>query len=201
MTTQYNYCCQEIDNPDNKWIDCNKCEDMKPFCTLITDQNDCDNGIYKKYCHWNNNKCVFKQKSPPFAQSVTPCEQSFSSNYFCMPETSIQTLSGNLPNSPPIIAPHLTTKAPPIPNDTDTNNHNATELLNSHSNNYQNVISKIIPSVPNINPQNSSQLYISTAPHLAEYFRKWYLPIIIILFILVIYLLLRPPKINSTTIL
>lgn len=77
MSTQQ--CCQQIDNSNNKWIDCRPCEEAKLRCELLQSQSVCQNPeSFGKYCVWMDNKCVNSSSAPPFAKSIHPCYDDFS---------------------------------------------------------------------------------------------------------------------------
>ncbi|XWV26983.1 putative orfan [Tupanvirus soda lake] len=217
MSLRYNYCCQQTDNPSNKWRDCNPCENMKPYCTLISNENDCNNGILSKYCQWTNNKCIIKPDAPQFAQYVSQCDENFSQNTFCSPTENSNALSGiiaPLPqkqifaqlttppasnqqqNTPPTIM------TPPTPNDQnfpDWTNINPADLPGL----YLDSSPDTPPGPLDINniPDNTFKPTVNTAPKFYEYFNRWAPFVIILLFVLVVYLLLRPPRINTTLVL
>ena len=77
MSDSFNYCCAEIDNPNNTWLDCQSCEKTLPLCNLNNNKQDCN--AFSKYCAWSNNKCINKPGAPNFAKSITPCIKQ---NYF-----------------------------------------------------------------------------------------------------------------------
>ncbi|XWV25644.1 putative ORFan [Tupanvirus deep ocean] len=233
MSSQYNYCCQQIDNPNNKWRDCNPCENMKPYCTLLLNENDCNNGILSKYCQWSNNKCVLKPDAPQFAQYIDNCNENFSQNRFCSPTENSNALSGLTAPSPSkqilnhSIAPP--TQNAPITQNAQSPTQNAqspTQYIPAPQNAPPTPSNQNFPDWTNINPADLPGLYldsspnttpgpldinnipdntfqptVNTAPKFYEYFNRWSPFAIIILFVLVIYLLLRPPRINTTLVL
>jgi hypothetical protein len=77
-TTSSIYCCLQIDEPYNKWKDCNKCEDVKPMCNFYKNQDSCLKNTKNK-CIWNNNECM--PVNIPFAKTVN-CDSTFV-NDFC----------------------------------------------------------------------------------------------------------------------
>ncbi|XWV26982.1 putative orfan [Tupanvirus soda lake] len=90
------YCCEEIGNPVNKWIDCTPCEKVKLMCQSNTDKKQCE--LSSNFCEWSSqaNKCVCKTNAPPFAKSVKDCLATFSNNTLCvLPSSEPQTNQDN----------------------------------------------------------------------------------------------------------
>jgi hypothetical protein len=91
MSVQYNHCCQEITNPANKWIDCNKCAESKFVCSHIPNQQCCDG--FGEQCMWQNGKCVNQPHAAAFAKEVTPCNADFSPLNICMANENLDYMN------------------------------------------------------------------------------------------------------------
>jgi hypothetical protein len=54
------HCCQQIDDPTNKWTDCNPCIKSVMMCQNLSSKDTCD--ASSKYCTWNATDNVCKSK-------------------------------------------------------------------------------------------------------------------------------------------
>lgn len=81
--SNFNTCCQEANNPTNKWMSCNSCENNEALCANEP-REICENPALKTFCSWKDNKCQAKKSAKPFAMSVTPCDSNFSENKVCI---------------------------------------------------------------------------------------------------------------------
>ena len=66
MEKEYPYCCQEIENPENRWRSCQPCDEQYAWC-YGNDEKTCN----PKNCHFEGGVC--KNKNVKFAVS-TNCE-------------------------------------------------------------------------------------------------------------------------------
>lgn len=91
--SNFNSCCQEVNNPNNKWMSCNSCENNETLCNNES-REICENPALKNFCSWKDNKCQAKKSAKPFAKSVKPCNSNFSENQVCI-SPSINHLPSN----------------------------------------------------------------------------------------------------------
>ena len=70
-SNNFPYCCQQIDNVQNKWKDCNSCDQSKFYCSMINDKNLCEGstGNINKYCQWSS-KILSSDKIPRGSEKV-----------------------------------------------------------------------------------------------------------------------------------
>ena len=84
-------CCEQINNPNNKWLDCQKCENTKFPCDVYFD--NCDS--VSDLCQQENGNCINKPDSNKFIKSVNPCNINFSRNFNCV-ESPIERFNPNI---------------------------------------------------------------------------------------------------------
>ena len=203
------YCCQEIDDPNNKWVDCNPCEETKLLCNMLENKNECD--MFKKYCEWSNekNKCYNNPNSPQYAKSITPCTKSFSNTSGCFTQAEINKWSQPYPSSETVMNPIY------LPSYNPNTNSNAPLNPNTPTNPVSpngpvspvgpispvgpvSPVGPISPVSP-VSPINSVSSVISSNnssvwDKIFNFIHVWSPLIILIIIILIIYVVLKSPK-------
>jgi hypothetical protein len=79
----YKYCCEDVDNPLNKWVDCHPCNQSRKACGSFNTENECTNSVNGKYCEWAHNQCFNKKGAPSNAKEIVPCLANFSDRKLC----------------------------------------------------------------------------------------------------------------------